>query len=177
MTTPSSVTPSPWGANLQHPFYGTADTYRRAAEWLSVDCASIADWGGGNGFFRTFLPGHIRHVVIDGTWQTTEQVLTDLSLYKVPSDGILIRHVLELNANWREILQNALDSFTKRMVVVTFTGPAPFTRVLKMKSGWPIHQFNLDELRAAMAPWLVRDEAVQTSHPEHVFYLAKGGRA
>lgn len=167
------VTAAPWGVNLQHSQYGTLETYSRAAAWFK-DCAEVSDWGGGSGFFRQFLPDAVRYRLVDGTLQADAQTIANLETFAEPAEGILIRHVLEHNVNWLDILQNAMRAFTKRLVVVTFTGPADATHVVKMKSGWPVHQFNLDELRHEMAPCLVRDEAVSTSHPEHVFYLAKG---
>lgn len=167
------VTPAPWGDNLKHPWYGAHDTYQLAAAWLQA-CPDIADWGGSTGFFGSLLPATTKYRVVDGTLQNTDQVLADLRTYRAPSAGILLRHVLELNIDWSLILANALEAFQQRMVVVTFTGPAPASSLLKFKSGWPIHAFNVDELRRQMGVHLVRDAAIQTSHPEHVFYLEKG---
>lgn len=167
------VTPQPWRSNLQHRIFATVETYEKAAEWLQ-DCATVADWGGGQGFFGTRLPASCRYTLVDGTVQSTEQVLADLATYRVESDGILVRHVLDNTPDWRAVLTNALASFRQRMVVVTFTRDAvqPVEPV-KVKSGWPVRRFNPDYLRRLMRPHLVRECQVRTSHPERIFYLEK----
>ena len=161
-----------WGPNLQHPQYGTPDTYQLAANWLA-GCPTVADWGGGTGHFRHYLPPTVRYTVVDSTQQYTRQVLADLRAYAAPSDGILLRHVLDHNEAWRTILENAMLACRHRIAVVTFTPPAHATRVVKMKSGWPILHFNVDEVRSVMGRWLFADIAVQTSHPEHVYLMER----
>lgn len=168
------LTREPWGKGLQHERYGELQTYHLAAEWLK-DCETVADWGGGGGFFGTLMPPTVRYTVVDGTVQSTEQVLADLVTYRQSSDGILLRHVLEVNARWHEILVNAVSVFRRRMVVITYTQDTHETRVEKIKSGWPIHRFNPDDLRAVMGQFLVRDERVQTTHPERIYYLERHG--
>ena len=167
------VTVKPWSGGLQHPMYGTADTYQLAAAWLA-DCADVADWGGGTGALGHFLPRSVRYRVVDGTLQTTDQALFDLETFREPADGIALRHVLDINLGWREILINALGAFRRRMVVITFTPDARETTVRKFKSGWPILHFDPADLRARLQPYVVRDEAVMTSHPERIYYLEKG---
>lgn len=173
------VTPRPWGRLLQHRQYGTLDTYRLAAAWLA-ECESVADWGGGAGFFRTCLPTWTRYTVIEGTHQADThavgrdiQVLADLVIYREPSDGILLRHVLDNTDAWLPILRNALSAFRLRLVVVTFTPDAEETAVAKIKSGWPVRHFNPADLRREMGDLLVRDDVVQTTHPERVYYLER----
>lgn len=167
------VTPQPWAGGLVHDAYGAPHTYRLAAEWLG-ECAHVADWGGAGGAFGRYLPAAVRYTVVDGTVQGTPgQVLADLTSYRVPSDGILLRHVLELNDRWRDILANALAAFRRRLVIVTFTGDAPVSQRLKMKSGWPVHVFRTDEIRLALGPHLVRDLAVQTTHDERIYFAER----
>ncbi len=166
------VTAAPWRASLQHPQYGTRDTYRLAAAWLQ-HCPTVADWGGSTGFFGTCLPAGVRYTVVDGTHQVAGQVLADLATYHAPSAGILLRHVLDMTPQWALVLQNALRAAQERVVVVTFTPPVADTHVVHVKSGWPIWHFNPDDLRAVMGAWLVDDETLMTTHPEHVYYLAR----
>ncbi len=173
MVTPAFVTAQPWAGGLQHPTYGTADTYQLAAGWLS-ECPDVADWGGGAGAFGPYLPPAVRYRVVDGTLQSTDQHLVDLRTFTEPASGILIRHVLELNSDWRRVLRNALASFRQRMAVVTFTPDVSLTCLHKMKSGWPVMHFDPRELRFEMGRWLVRDEMVPTSHPERIYYLERG---
>lgn len=166
------VTAAPWKPSLQHPMYATAETYLMAAEWLR-NCATVADWGGSTGFFGSCLPSSVRYTVVDGTAQVTDQVLADLRTYQDPSDGILLRHVLELNADWRIILRNALRAFRERLVVITHTPSAEQTTYVKHKSGWPIHNLSAVELVEEMGAYLVRVDVVPTSHPERAYFLER----
>lgn len=163
------VTAIEWPYDFEQ--YATADTYRLAAEWLK-DCPTVADWGGGRGHFRSYLPDGAVYTLVDGTLQATDQVLAELTAYHEPSAGILLRHVLDCTPVWEPILANALDACQCRMVVVTFldgrrTFPNP------RKHGWTYWDTKPEDLRAAMGPWLVRDEAVQTTHAERVYYLER----
>lgn len=171
MTAPF-VTPAPWKASLQHPLYATEDTYRLAADWLK-DCPTVADWGGSTGFFGSCLPPSVEYTVVDGTVQLTDQVLADLLTYREPSDGILLRHVLEINVEWRTILRNALSAFRQRMVVITHTPSDTPTTYVKHKSGWPIHNLNTDDVMEEMGHSLVRVMAFKSSHPETVYFAEK----
>jgi hypothetical protein len=167
---PVSVTSVPWPRTLYQ--YGAVDTYRLAAEWLK-DCATVADWGGAQGYFGTCLPSSVQYTLVDGTVQAAQQTLADLCAYRQPSDGILLRHVLDNTHDWQPILANALQAFRHRMVIVTYTPDADITRRVERKNGWPEWRFNPDDLRRAMGHVLVRDEAVETTHPERVYYLER----
>lgn len=170
MTKPRSVTSAPWPRTLYQ--YGAEETYRRAAAWLK-DCPTVADWGGAQGYFRTCLPATVQYTLVDGTLQAAEQVLANLLTYREPSDGILLRHVLDNTHDWQPILTNALQAFRQRLVIVTYTPDEDVTRRVERKNGWPEWRFNPNDLRALMGDLLVRDEAVETTHPERVFYLQR----
>jgi len=165
-----TVTGIAWPRCLEQ--YGAADTYRLAAEWLK-ECRTVADWGGASGHFRSYLPPDVMYTLVDGTLQTSDQVLANLTTYTVPSEGILLRHVLDNTHDWQPILLNALAAFRRRMVVVTFVPPGPTTKRIEHRNGWPYWQFNPNDLRVLMGPLLVRDESVATTHPEHVFFLER----
>lgn len=154
--------------------YGTDDTYRLAAVWLAV-CATVADWGGAAGRFREFLPDTVQYTLVDGTLQTDQWpiILADLRTYRRPSDGILLRHVLDNTVEWIPVLTNALIACQQRLVVITFTPDATQTHVVKVKAGYPITHFHPRDLRTAMGPWLRHEEQVHTSHPERVYYLER----
>jgi len=166
------LTPRPWGGRLAHPRYGTDDTYTRIAAYLG-GLESVADWGGGAGHLRAFLPPTVTYTVIDGTYQGDDQVLADLATYREPSDGIAIRHVLEHVDDWRAVLRNALAAFRKRLVLVTFTPDSDETYVAKTKSGWPVRHFNPIDLRREMGALLINDDALRTSHPERIYYCER----
>jgi len=167
---PPFVTSLAWPRTLYQ--YGAEETYRLAAEWLK-DCATVADWGGAAGCFRDYLPASVEYTLVDGTVQSAEQVLANLTTYRESSDGILLRHVLDNTHEWEPILFNALASFRKRMVVVTFTPDAAFTHRREKKNGWPIWLFNPADLEREMGALLIRDEEVSTTHPERVYYLER----
>jgi hypothetical protein len=134
----------------------------------------IADWGAGSGFFRLFVDHGTRYIPIDGTPRDLPNfVLADLARYRQPSGGILLRHVVDMTEDWRLVLENAMAAFRRRMVIITFTPDAESTHVSKRKSGWPVWHFNPDDLRHVMGTALVRDYALQTSHPERIYLLER----
>lgn len=166
------VTPAPWRDNLQHEVYGEVETYRMAAEWLRV-CAVVEDWGGAHGHFARYLSASVTYRCVDGTVQCTDQVLADLATYRSTPEGILLRHVVDMTVHWSAVLVNALASFRRRMVVITFTPDVVETRVSKVKSGWPVWHFNPQDLIDAMGAHLLRIRDVKTTHPERIYYLER----
>lgn len=156
------------------PQYGAIDTYQIAAEWLDGH-GTVFDWGCGKGFSRQFFR-QSQWIGIDGTFSRDANV--DLAGVQVHCDSILMRHVLEHNPDtWRRIMQNALNSFLIRMVLVTFTPFADETHVFKTErygeTELPYLRFRKAELTEMMGGLLVEDRAVETTHPEHVFFLEK----
>lgn len=103
--------------------YGPTTTYELGAEWLA-DCALVEDWGCGMGWLRTLIPAD-RYRGIDGSQTRHADVVADLATYRSQSPGIFLRHVLEHDLRWATILDNALASFTERMVLVLFTPLSP----------------------------------------------------
>lgn len=167
------VTPLPWRPPSHgRSFYGTPETYNVAADWLRR-CAAVADWGGGFGAFGNHLPPSVAYTVVDGTQQAEGQVLADLMTYREPSDGILLRHVLEHVQDWRLVLANAMVACQSRLVLVTFTPAAVHTHIAKQKSGWPVWHFNPDDLIATFGVHLSRAFPIETTHPEHVYLVEK----
>jgi hypothetical protein len=110
----------PWYRGVTQPErYGDETSYRAAADWLR-DCDRIADWGCGKGGFSTFVPPE-KYLGFDGSATPFVQAVVDLADFHCPTEGILLRHVVEHDLRWRDILANASASFTKRMMVVLFT--------------------------------------------------------
>lgn len=110
-------------ATRPRPYGQFSPTYAAAAEWLAP-CHSIEDWGAGLGWFGRFLRDDQLYQPIDGTPSRFVTNVADLATYRAKEplpDGILLRHVLEHNTAWEQILCNALDSFRMRMAVVVFT--------------------------------------------------------
>jgi hypothetical protein len=167
----------PWETKVKGTCYGTDHSYQRAAEWLS-ECIDVADWGGGRAHFRKFLPGNVDYMLIDGTDEGSGEPtrVENLALYHEESDGILLRHVLEMTHDWSRVLENAVAAFKYRMAVITFTPIVAQTRVATHHLKWPVYHFNHErDLLPIMHPFL--KEIVFMRHrktlPEHLYLLEK----
>jgi hypothetical protein len=117
---------------------GHHETAWRAAKFFNrPEVQLVEDWGCGFCGFKDYITEHQRYRGIDGSSPHAD-VLTDLVRYKSDdADAILIRHVLEHNPDWRIILQNAVESTRRLLVLVLFT---PFdlkkTRVIRKYPNW-----------------------------------------
>jgi hypothetical protein len=89
-----------------------------------------------------------------------------------------MRHVLEHNAEWRDVLTNALGSFTRRMVLVIFTPLVDETRCIDVDR-WtriPTISFRKQDITEMLGHLSYREEAIATDTEykiEHVFYIEK----
>lgn len=153
---------SPWNPHhfeLDSPLpYGDPQTYVLAAEWVR-GCERVEDWGCGGGGLREHVLGDRwwGYVGIDGSATPYADVVTELCEYVSTAEGIVVRHVLEHNHRWRTILDNAVESFTRRLCVVVFTPLVGETHVLHTEPEYgdvPVIAFKLDDLRA---PFLERE--------------------
>lgn len=151
--------------------YGSLESYRIAAAWLKP-CRRIADWGAGGAHFRSFLPAAMSYTAIDGTPQIGTDIVADLATFTEPADGILLRHVVDNTPEWRAVLRNAVKSFGRRLVVVTYTPDVNVTRVDRYESGWPVWHFNPSDLREEMGIFRVR-EVMTAAAPERVYLLER----
>lgn len=137
-----------WYATLTDPApYGASASYETGASWLS-DCDLIEDWGSGKGWFSTFVPKE-KYRGIDGSQTPFADVVADLAVYVSPdADGVFMRHVLEHNYQWREVLINALQSARKKIAVVLFTPTGEETKEIAYTKdvGVPDISFNLKEI-------------------------------
>lgn len=145
---PSPSSPSmlgrwaPWYSSKQRlaHHYGPPTTYVVAEEWLAG--LSVEDWGCGYAQFKGFHQGG--YWGVDGTPGWCDEV-ADLTIPlrgKAP-EGLLLRHVLEHNTEWRMILRNAVDSFQKRMVLVVFTPDSGGREEKKLAH---VDEVNVDDL-------------------------------
>ncbi|MBA2293224.1 MAG: glycosyltransferase family 2 protein [Gemmatimonadales bacterium] len=112
--------------------YGDDTTYLKGMAYLDGR-GTIEDWGCGFAHARQFVTSS-RYVGLDGSSQHADQIV-DLREHVSKVDCIFMRHVLEHNVDWRRILDNALASFTHRMVLVVFTPEAETTRVIATSIG------------------------------------------
>jgi thioredoxin reductase len=102
--------------------FGDKTTYKLAANFLA-DIDEVEDWGCGTGYFKQFYKG--KYIGVDGTDNLFVDKVVDLRTYQSNVDGILMRHVLEHNHEWQDILSNAVASFNKKLCLIIFT---PFTK-------------------------------------------------
>lgn len=100
--------------------FGKLHTYHEACSWFE-GVSLVADWGCGKGYFGELFKGQV--IGIDGSHSPYADVIADLTEYKEKSPGILIRHVLEHEPNWRLVLKNALTAFTDKAMLIFFIAP------------------------------------------------------
>lgn len=126
--------------------YGDTTSYEIGAAWLA-GCALTEDWGCGTGWLRTLLPPD-RYRGLDGSASPWCDAVVDLVAYRSTVPGIFLRHVLEHNDAWARILDNALASFTERMVLILFTPERPVTATIAFRPdiGVPDIAFRLADL-------------------------------
>ena len=136
-----------WYQGLEEPWpYGETTSYEIGAAWLA-DCALTEDWGCGAGWLRTVLPSD-RYRGLDGTASPFCDAVVDLVTYRSTVPGVFMRHVLEHNYGWAQILDNALASFTERMALILFTPERPVTEEIAFRPdvGVPDIAFRLADL-------------------------------
>ena len=164
-----------WQYGNAAPFpYGDDVTYRKAIAYLDGH-GTIEDWGAGTGYARRFVR-QSAYRAIDGSPSLEVDGVVDLRTYRSEAECILLRHVLEHNADWQRILENALRSFRRRMVLVVFTPFAAETQEIASWQGIPDLAFRKDELVAHFEGLAWREETVATNTEylrEHVFYLER----
>jgi hypothetical protein len=104
--------------------YGDVCTYELGAQWLK-DCDPIYDLGcGKGGFWSTTNAMGMSNMVlgVDGSNTPFAGRIVDLATFvDRPAPGVFMRHVIEHDYRWRDILDNAFALFTDRMVLVLFT--------------------------------------------------------
>lgn len=165
------VTPHPW-ALMNKRRYGNEATYELAARWLAV-CYTVADWGGGGRFLFDYLDEETEYVNVDGTKQNGVDIVADLACYRQPSEGILLRHVIDNTFEPWVVLANAMASYTLRLVVVTYTPHASPSRIAEYQYGWPVWHLDHDELIAAMGVNLKHILVGSPGSGERLFCLEK----
>lgn len=96
---------------------GNPDSYMLAGEFLSGD-GLIEEWGCATTWGKQFLKSPYRGV--DGGISKFVDQVADLRMYRSTVPKILIRHVLEHNWEWRQILANVMASFYDRAAIILF---------------------------------------------------------
>lgn len=168
-----------WNATDEPQPYGLSDTYWLGAEWLAP-CSLIEDWGCGRGYMRTLIEPR-RYRGLDGSDSPWTDVVADLRYYRTATPGLFMRHVLEHNYGWRDVLENAVASFTQRMFLAIFTPPATTTTEIAFAEdpGVPDIAFNPADLEGYFDGVGWTKEALRTPTQygaEVVYRLIKGNR-
>ena len=90
-------------------------SYKKAAEFLGE---SVEDWGCGTAWAKRYFKTYRG---IDGSAHKNVDEIVDLTTYTSRGYNILLRQVLELNPEWRKVLDNVKKSFDKKLCIVIFT--------------------------------------------------------
>ena len=102
--------------------------------------------------------------------------ICDLTKRESSVDGIFIRHILEHNYNWQDILANAVDSFRKRLVLIMFT-PFGKSTVPLVRNALLDLSFRKEDITGYFEGLNVREEHLDSTDTqyklEHVFYVSK----
>lgn len=157
--------------------YGDTATYRSGAQWLSR-CPRVEDWGCGKGWMSRFVEPE-RYWGLDGSYSKFANEVVDLALHRSQTPGLFMRHVLEHDYRWQSILDNAVASFTDRMVLVLFTPLVDATRQLAYNSdpGVPDLAFAEADITSRFGDAGWHAETIQSATQygtETSFYLEKG---
>lgn len=166
-----------WYAGIETPeAYGDVTTYALGAMFL--DGLQVEDWGCGKGYLRTLVPQDCYRGV-DGSQTPFADVIADLADYTSQTDGLFMRHVLEHDYRWARIFDNALQSFSKRMVLILFTPTGEVTREIAYTDqiGVPDISFCLDDLQERLpagVSWVKDWLATGTQYGEEtIIYLER----
>lgn len=156
--------------------YGDTETYQLGADFLK-DCALVEDWGSGAGWFSRFVSAE-RYRGIDGSKSPFTHIYADLAYYKSDVPGIFMRHVIEHDYRWAQILENAVASFRERMVLITFTPLVRETKVLSTEEeiNVPNIAFSLRDLGRFISVYTVKWQTLHTATQfgvENIFFLQK----
>jgi hypothetical protein len=109
--------------------YGGEESYRYIAG-LASERGTVEDWGCGGGGLSAFLDPGQHYVGIDGSDSPFASVRADLRHYSSRADVVVLRHVLEHNHEWQLVLDNAVQSAQRRLIIVLFTPLVDETHVL-----------------------------------------------
>jgi beta-1,4-mannosyl-glycoprotein beta-1,4-N-acetylglucosaminyltransferase len=157
--------------------YGNTLTYRLAGEFLK-DMGTVEDWGCGTGAFKDFYTG--RYVGVDGSKNPFVNKVVDLREYKSDPDGIIMRHILEHNYDWRKILDNALSSFKKKFCLVLFTPFVDKTGVIAQNKKYgvdvPDIAFKREDVESKLKglKWRMESHRTRTQYRiEHIYYIER----
>lgn len=157
--------------------YGNTITYQLAEDFLKG--MEVEDWGCGTGGFKRLHKGG--YIGVDGTQTPFVDKIVDLRNYKSSVDGIMMRHVIEHNYDWKTVLENAVFSFKKKFCLVLFTPFTDETKVIAQNKKFgvdvPNISFNKKDLESCFEglTWKLTENIKTRSgySVEHVYFLEK----
>lgn len=129
----------------------------------------LEDWGGGTGYAKRFVKNS-KYRLVDFSPSRWLDEMADLEGYTSNVEAVLLRHVLEHNRGWKQILLNATHSASLKLAVVLFIpiASAP-THNLYDEGGVCNLQINATDFHRVLRDWRVRREEVGTEE----LYLAE----
>ena len=144
-----------WYEGLTDPApYGGTRSYELAEEHLKG--LGVEDWGCGKGWFRQVHRGP--YLGVDGTESPMADVVADLRDYRSTCGAVLLRHVIEHDYGWADIVANAVASASRKVVIILFT-PSPDEGVVEHgftpEIGVPDLGISLDLIAQAGRPFEV----------------------
>lgn len=159
--------------------YDLTPTYELAAAFVNADGGLVEDWGCGSAWLRRFITSKYRG--IDGAWSRWASEIADLRTYRSNAPCAVMRHVLEHNDDWRQVLANFMASWTHRAVLITFIPIATEDTHLEGPD-WPVPDIALSgpDLIRLLTPQGVtmRHRSLETESQydhEDIFYLRRQG--
>lgn len=142
--------------------YGDSATYAMAAAHVA-ECETVEDWGCGKGWMRRHIPGD-RYTGIDGSASPFADVIADLAEYRSTCDAVIIRHVLEHEPRWADIVTNAAASARSAIAIVLFTPTLSATQEIAWNDdpGVPDIAFNVADITNLLVGWRCTVETIDS---------------
>lgn len=143
--------------------YDDTPSYAIAGGWVSGR-GLVEDWGCGTAWMANYVDGP--YVGIDGAWSRFAKVHADLRTYRSNVPCALMRHVLEHNADWRDIASNFSDSWHDRAAIVFFIPPG-LEDVDLAGEGWQVPDISVSgpDLFEILGRHGTRFDYVEVNHP------------
>jgi SAM-dependent methyltransferase len=154
--------------------YGSDESYRKGMAFLDGH-GIVEDWGCGTAYARRFVQKS-EYIGIDGSESPFANKVADLQTYRSDPDCIFMRHVLEHNYGWRLVLENAVQSFKKRMVLILFTAFADHEKKIGDNDGIPDLSLRRDDVIAFFDGLSFTEESLGSDTEygmEHIFYIVR----
>lgn len=130
--------------------YIDTKSYKMGADWLT-ECSEVEDWGCGKGWFAK-VAEDLNVISIDGSNSPFADKIVDLEDYTSNVEGVFMRSVAEHNFEWKKVLTNLAQSFTKRAFVEFYTPMEEHgeeATLIMMSPGWD----NIPELSIPRPVW------------------------